>query len=83
MFCLVTSTQPNIVMDSDVRTSLHSKCHHQIIYSKLISKIEYPPPFARKFGIITAESDLIALLKTVIYEVYSKGKPCSNKNRDF
>ena len=41
---LIFTNQPNIVMDSGVDSSLHPKCHHQIIYSKLNLKIEYPPP---------------------------------------
>ena len=32
---LIFTNQPNIVMDSGVHLSLHEKCHHQIIYSKL------------------------------------------------
>ena len=35
-------------MDSGVHLSLHEKCHHQIIYSKLNLRIEYPPPYIRK-----------------------------------
>ena len=39
---------PNIIMDSGVHSTLHEKCHHQIIYSKLNLKIWYPPPYIRK-----------------------------------
>ena len=35
-------------MDSGVDLSLHPKCHHQIIYSKLSLKIVYPPPYIRE-----------------------------------
>ena len=35
-------------MDSGVHSSLHEKCHHQIIYSKLNLQIKYPPPYIRK-----------------------------------
>ena len=45
---LIFTNQPNIVMDSGVHLSLHEKCHHQIIYSKLNLRIEYPPPYIRK-----------------------------------
>ena len=45
---LIFTNQPNIVMDSGVHLSLHEKCHHQIIYSKLSLRIEYPPPYIRK-----------------------------------
>ena len=45
---LTFTNQPNIVMDSGLDSFLHPKCHHQIIYSKLNLKIEYPPPYIRK-----------------------------------
>ena len=45
---LIFTNQPNIVMDSGVDSSLHPKCYHQIIYSKLNLKIEYRPPYIRK-----------------------------------
>ena len=45
---LAFTGQPNIVMDSGVHWSPHGKCHHQIIYSKLNLKIEYPPPYIHK-----------------------------------
>ena len=35
-------------MDSGVDLSLHEKYHHQIIYSELSFKIEYPAPYIRK-----------------------------------
>ena len=41
---LILTNQSNIVMDSGVHLSQHEKCHHQIIYSKLIFKMECPPP---------------------------------------
>ena len=44
----IFTNQPNIVMDSGVHLALHEKCHHQIIYSKLNLRIEYPPPYIRK-----------------------------------
>ena len=45
---LIFTNQPNIAMDSGVDSSIRPKCHHQIIYSKLNLKIEYPPPYIRK-----------------------------------
>ena len=45
---LTFTNQPNIAVDSGVESSLHAKCHHQIIYSKLNLTIEYPPPYIRK-----------------------------------
>ena len=39
---------------------LHSKCHHQIIYTKPNLKIEYPPPYTRKiWNYSRSETDLI------------------------
>ena len=47
-------------MDSGVDSSLHSKCHHLIIYSKLNLKIEYYPPYIGKiWNYKRAETDLI------------------------
>ena len=45
---LTFTNQPNIVVDSGVESSLHAKCHHQIIYSKPNLTIESPPPCIRK-----------------------------------
>ena len=41
---LIFSNQSKLMTDSGVHPTLHAKCHHQIIYSKLNLKIEYPPP---------------------------------------
>ena len=57
---LIFTNQPNIFMDSGVDSSLHPKCHHQIIYSKLNLKIEYLPPYIPKtYNYNRAETDLI------------------------
>ena len=37
---LILNNKPNILMDSDVESSLRTKCQHQIIYSKLNLKTE-------------------------------------------
>ena len=34
-----------MVINSGVHASLHSTCHHQIIYAKFNLKIFYPPPY--------------------------------------
>ena len=39
---LIFTNQPNFVIDSSVKPSLHPNCHHQIAFSKLNLKIEYP-----------------------------------------
>lgn len=45
---LIFSSQSNFIRDTGIHTTLHPKCHHQLIYSKLNLEIEYPPPCARK-----------------------------------
>ena len=44
---LIFTSQPNMIMDSGVHPSLHSSCHHQIIYAKFNLKVFYPPPYER------------------------------------
>ena len=57
---LIFSYQPNLIMDSGVHPTLHSKCHHQIIYSNVNLKIEYPLPYNRKiWDYNRSETDLI------------------------
>ena len=36
-----------MVIDSGVHASLHSNCHHQMIYAKFYLKIFYPPPYEK------------------------------------
>ena len=45
---LIFASQPNLVMESCVHSSLHENCHHQIIYAKFKLKIYYPPPYERE-----------------------------------
>ena len=42
---LIFTTQPNLVMESEVHSSLHSNCHHDIMFAKFNLKIHYPPPY--------------------------------------
>ena len=44
---LIFINQNNLIMDSVVHASLHPNCHHQIVYAKLNSKIEYPLLYER------------------------------------
>ena len=44
---LIFTSQPNLVSNSGVYSSLHNNCHHNIIYAKFNLKIEYPPPYER------------------------------------
>ena len=44
---LIFTSQPNLVMNSNVHSSLHPNSHHQIIHAKFNLKIFYPPPYER------------------------------------
>ena len=44
---LIFMSQPNLVMNSGVHSSLRPNCHHQIIHAKFYLKIFYPPPYER------------------------------------
>ena len=44
---LVFTSQENLVTNSGVHSSLHPKCHHQIVFSNFNLKIYYPPPYER------------------------------------
>ena len=45
---LIFASQPNLLMESGVHSSLHENCHHQIIYAKFNFKIYYPPLYERE-----------------------------------
>ena len=45
---LIFTSQPNLMMDAGVHPSLHTNCHHQIVYAKFNLKIHYPPLFERE-----------------------------------
>ena len=44
---LIFASQPNLVMESGIHSSLHSNCHHQIVFAKFNLSIFYPPPYER------------------------------------
>ena len=44
---LLFTNQQNLITDSGIYPSLHSNCHHQIIYGKFNLKIFYPPRYER------------------------------------
>ena len=44
---LIFTLQPNLVMESGIHSSLHSSCHHQIVFAKFNLSIFYPPPYER------------------------------------
>jgi len=45
---LIFSDQTNMIMESGVRPSLDTRCHHQITYCNTNFKIPSPPPYKRK-----------------------------------
>ena len=45
---LIFTSQPNLITDSCVHSSLHPNCHHQIVFAKLNLHIVYPPPYLRE-----------------------------------
>ena len=45
---LIFTSHPNLAMESEVHSSLHPNCHHQITYAKFNLKIYYPPPYERE-----------------------------------
>ena len=49
-FCidLIFRSQPNLITDSGVHSSLHSNCHHQIVFAKFNIPIVYLPPYLRE-----------------------------------
>ena len=45
---LIFANKSSLIMDAGVHLSLHSKCHHQVIYAKLNLQIECPPRYTRE-----------------------------------
>ena len=45
---LIFTSQPNLVVESGVQQSLHSNCHHQIVFAKFNLMISYSPPYSRE-----------------------------------
>ena len=57
---LIFTFQPNMVIESGIHSSLHSNCHHQIVFAKFNLKICYPPPYSREvWHFKEAKTDLI------------------------
>ena len=42
---LIFTSQPNMVVNSGVHSSLHANCHHQIVFAKFGLKVYHPPPY--------------------------------------
>ena len=45
---LIFTTQPNLIIESGIRPSLHPNCHHQIVYAKFNLFIHFPSPYLRE-----------------------------------
>ena len=45
---LIFTSQPNMVIESGIHSSLHSSCHHQIVFAKFNLRICYPPPHSKE-----------------------------------
>ena len=45
---LIFTSQPNLITESGVHSSLHSNCHHQIIIAKFNLEIVFPPLYVRE-----------------------------------
>ena len=70
---LIFTSQPNLVMESGV----HSSLHHQIIYSKINLKLFYPPPYEREIWHYQRAN--VDLIQRAI-EQFSWGKSFKNLN---
>ena len=44
---LILTSQPNLVMESGIHSSLQSNCHHQIVFAKFYLSIFYPLSYER------------------------------------
>ena len=45
---LIFTYQPSIIIESGIHSSLHSSCHHQIVFAKFNLRICYPPPHSKE-----------------------------------
>ena len=45
---LIFTSQPNLITDTLVHSSLYPNCHHQIVFAKFNVHIVCPPPFLCK-----------------------------------
>ena len=79
MAALVFTSQLNLIVDSGTHPSLHTNCHHQIIYAKFNLKIQYPPPYSREVWQYKDSND--DLIKRAINH-FNWERPFENKNVD-
>ena len=45
---LIFTSQPNMIVNSGVHSSVHANCHHQIVFGKFDLKTYFPPPYERE-----------------------------------
>ena len=53
---LIFTSQPNLVIESGVYSSLHPSCHHKIIFAKFNLSILHPPPYERTVGFMKKQT---------------------------
>lgn len=44
---LIFTSQPNLITESGVHSSLFPRCHHQVIFAKINFKVYFPPSYER------------------------------------
>ena len=76
---LTFTSQPYMVVNSGVHSSLHANCHYHIVFAKFDLKIYYPPPYERKVWHYQ-EADAF-LIRRAIHE-FSWKRAMSNLNVD-
>ena len=45
---LLFTSQPNLVIESGLHSSLHGNSHHQLVHAQFNLKVWYPPPYERE-----------------------------------
>ena len=78
-YCLIFTSQPNIVANAGFHLSLYPNCHHQTVFAKFILNL---PPYLREVLHYKDENEIEAkanpdLIKGAIRYVYWE-KPFSN-----
>ena len=53
---LIFTSQPNLVMESGVYSSLHPSCHHKVIFAIFNLSILYPPPYEKTVGFMKKQT---------------------------
>ena len=56
------TSQPSLVIESGVHSSLHANCHRQITFAKFNLNAIYPPPYEREVALQTSEFRLYSTL---------------------